>query len=93
MRARTQFLAVKPLRWVCGIPKILSQLEFLQDKGTRKSPQSRTLAGHIAPKSFPMRKFYKIPALNSIRTNPTFALLKFTTFPQLINSETVEYYL
>jgi hypothetical protein len=45
-------------------------------------PEGKTLAGHIAPKTFPMTEFYKIPAINSIRTNPTFPPLKFTIPPQ-----------
>jgi hypothetical protein len=64
--------------------KIVSQTQLLQDKGTRKPPQSRTFVGHIAPKSFSMREFCKIPAFKTIRTNPTFPPLKSTITPQLI---------
>jgi hypothetical protein len=72
--------------------KIVLQTELLQDKGTPKPPQSRTFEGHIAPKSFPMRGFYKIPALKTIRTNPAFPPLKFTTAPQNIDRERVLIY-
>jgi hypothetical protein len=49
--------------------------------------------GHIAPKSFSRRDFYKIPALKTFPTNRTFPPLKTATFPQTIDCKTVLTYL
>jgi hypothetical protein len=74
------------------LPKNRFANPILQDKGTRKPPQSRTFVGHIAPKSFSMREFCKIPALKTFRTNPTFPPLKSRIAPQLMSWKQVFIY-